>query len=101
MVAAPRISAAAAANFAAYHARDAIGLDKAFQHLTCSVLGKLEAELSLSSDEEAAPLLATALLRRTAHRVLDKRGAWGDVGAALAQHGLESAVETMRASAGG
>jgi hypothetical protein len=100
MVAAPRISAAAAANFAAYHARDAIGLDKAFQHLTCSVLGKLEAELSLSSDE-AAPLLATALLRRTAHRVLDKRGAWGDVGAALAQHGLESAVETMRASAGG
>ena len=69
-----------------------LALDTAFQHLTAARLAALEAELDVPSSE-VAPLLATAVLRRIAHRVLDKRASFGDVGAALAQHGWSGAVE--------
>ena len=94
------ISVAGAAALSARHARDAASLDTAFQHLTAARLAVLEAELDVPASE-AAPLLATAVLRRIAHRVLDKRASFGDVGAALAQHGWSGAVEAMKASAAG
>ena len=96
----PVISVAGAAALSARHARDAASLDTAFQHLTAARLAVLEAELDVPASE-AAPLLATAVLRRIAHRVLDKRASFGDVGAALAQHGWSGAVEAMKASAAG
>jgi hypothetical protein len=96
----PVISATGAAALSARHARDATSLDTAFQHLTAARLAALEAELDVPSSE-VAPLLATAVLRRIAHRVLDKRASFGDVGAALAQHGWSGAVEAMKASAAG
>lgn len=96
----PVISAAGAAALSARHARDAASLDTAFQHLTAARLAALEAELDVPASE-VAPLLATAVLRRIAHRVLDKRASFGDVGAALAQHGWSGAVEAMKASAAG
>ena len=96
----PAISVASAAALSARYARDAASLDTAFQHLTAARLAALEAELDVPASE-VAPLLATAALRRIAHRVLDKRVSFGDVGAALAQHGWSGAVEEMKASAAG
>ena len=96
----PAISAAGAAALSARHTRDATSLDTAFQHLTAARLASLEAELAVPASE-AAPLLATAVLRRITHRVLDKRASFGDVGAALAQHGWSGAIQAMRVSAAG
>ena len=96
----PCVAPAARAAFAAYHARDASALESSFQHLTAARLAALEEQLNLPR-AEVAPLLATVLLRRIVHRVLGKHLAFGDVGAALTQHGLGETIEELRARAGG
>lgn len=96
---APAILASAATTFRMRYTRDAPSLDRVFQHLTSTQLEDLEADLGLAS-ADAATLLATAVLRRYVHRVLDKRLTFGDVGAALQYHGLEDTIEELKARAG-
>ena len=78
------LPAGAAAALAALHSRDSSSLHRTFQHLTAARLEQLEADLGLSP-ADAALLLATAVLRRTVHRLLDKHVLFGDVGAAVEQ----------------
>merc|ERR1712086_1179412 len=59
-------------------------LDELLQHLTADQFAALEKDLSTDENPDASQLIATLLLRRLVHRVLDKRAGFGDVGAALA-----------------
>ena len=93
----PRIPADATAALAALPRER---LERDLQHLTAPRLRALENDLGLAADV-AAPLLATCVLRRLCHAVLDKRRTWGDVGAALEQHGLGDAIDELRRRAGG
>ena len=74
-------------------------LESAFQHLTAARLESLTSNMGVA-DADAFATLAVIMLRWRVYKVLDKRGAFGDVGAALQQHGWQAAVDSMRAQAG-
>jgi len=76
-------------------------LDELLQHLTADQFAALEKDLSTDENPDASQLIATLLLRRLVHRVLDKRAGFGDVGAALAQHELQETIDQLIADAAG
>ena len=75
-------------------------LELAFQHLTAARLAALEASLGSQATDTAAATLAVVMLRWRVHRILDKRVTFGDVNAALEQHGWRTAIDEMKAQAG-